>query len=1089
MSTRSVPPSSRLGAGALSAAVAALALIAAASLALGQDAGPGESEPAARPAPLRLGVCDVLVTGFDDRPVAGASVAVHPWSREQESVSAWNRSPRAAVPEPRSDTTDERGRASFAGLPEGRTAIAVTAPGRATASSHCVVVSGGTTDVVVRLEAGHALSGRVLGPDGEACAGFDVSAGVLPGSPRTVTDSDGRYELTGLPCGIAKLSVSPPGVYWRGLQRVLVPSVSRHDVVFESLPVVRGAVRDEDTGEPVAGAAVRIESYRHLMPPWSGTTTSDADGRWSLRWPVNYVGHVSVSHDGYRTATLVPDDVEELGARGATYDLSLAPAERPAPAVTETPARPSTLLRGRVVRSNGEPAAGVQVENERFGLRGWTNTDGRYLVRVPSGVPLADLRLGPRSESVEQPATLAEDPKRPGELAATTIVLSPPPQQPRARVLVVDAGGAPVAGAHVSFGSPWGARSESRSGADGRADVPVYVTIPTIQPSGQPSGHTTISAWAPGHGRAVTAVPKSSPFEPPDVTLRLPAYAPLRGRVVAGHPTRGIAGAALRMSPDARNALHVDFGYDDSSQWVLGTTEADGSFALPPLPRADVPLEIVPPRPYLKREISDTSARWRVRDIEVLLPVTIRGSVQFEDGTPASHATVEALHVRESRRTSRYQGEGVHVTVVCDDVGSFELRRVAPGPIRMLARPTPGRSAGFLTGRKLGEVDESGLPPVLFVVSRGRRVSGRVEDPNGEPVAGASVEAAASYRVSESPWATSPFADGLSTTTDPAGEFVLEGLEQREYVLRVIADPLVPTRVLLDEEAGRATVKLERRTSISGRLTDAAGDPLGGVRLKARPETPRPDDSRYAEPEARTAPDGTFRFDALRPGRWRLGTSRLALTPAPVAAGDQRLSFVATPLREHDLVVVVTDEQGAPIDGAKVALFEADDGTGSRRVLWRLGDWRRDNRTDSEGSVTLRVRESDPVRHTVDATASVRAAGFHERRDIPIEALDRPLRVTLSRGRVLTGTARFRDGRPAAGVWLRIDGARRFTSSDPRPEDDPHVFTDAAGRFAFSALPDGELSIVRVTHPGAWHPTGKPTRVGPGDTEIALTLD
>jgi hypothetical protein len=110
--------------------------------------------------------------------------------------------------------------------------------------------------------------------------------------------------------------------------------------------------------------------------------------------------------------------------------------------------------------------------------------------------------------------------------------------------------------------------------------------------------------------------------------------------------------------------------------------------------------------------------------------------------------------------------------------------------------------------------------------------------------------------------------------------------------------------------------------TLTGRVVDASGDAVAGLRVVVAPLPPRDDTPRR---EAFTDPAGQYAFESLLDGEYR------------IAAGDERsplaepreLSFVAPSLHMPDLVVPelgrvdvrVTEPNGTPVAEAEVIAY------------------------------------------------------------------------------------------------------------------------------------------------------------------------
>jgi RNA polymerase sigma factor (sigma-70 family) len=232
-------------------------------------------------------------------------------------------------------------------------------------------------------------------------------AGPFPGQPRTLTtDAEGRFRLAGVGKDrLVQFQVQGSNIEWRPV-RVLARDMKapveprkqqRYGAAYQEVypatchfisqpsRLIRGVVRDKNTGRPVAG--VRVDG--------DGTTdhaTTDAGGRFELRG-------IPKSERGYRVKVL------PAGQRYFSRGLHIpdTPGLEPMDATIELVS--GIVVKGRVTHGEtGKPFAGIHVEYNplfpnplavrSFGPDGpgivpcsWTETgpDGSYAVVVVPG--------------------------------------------------------------------------------------------------------------------------------------------------------------------------------------------------------------------------------------------------------------------------------------------------------------------------------------------------------------------------------------------------------------------------------------------------------------------------------------------------------------------------------------------------------------------------------------------------------------------------------------------------------------------------------------------------------------------------------
>ena len=164
-------------------------------------------------------------------------------------------------------TTDD-GSFTLENVPTGAMNLVATAPGYAAARTSLDVQEGKPiNDLVIELETGVRLTGKVTGPNGTPLA--DAMVGVQP-SPtgsfamtgslrRTATDSNGEYSLDGLEPGEETIQVMHPKYNPTSKSVTLKGAETKLDIQLEGGRTVTGVVVT-DSGMPVPDAQVNAFS-------------------------------------------------------------------------------------------------------------------------------------------------------------------------------------------------------------------------------------------------------------------------------------------------------------------------------------------------------------------------------------------------------------------------------------------------------------------------------------------------------------------------------------------------------------------------------------------------------------------------------------------------------------------------------------------------------------------------------------------------------------------------------------------------------------------------------------------------------------
>ncbi len=424
---------------------------------------------------------------------------------------------------------------------------------------------------------------------------------------------------------------------------------------------------------------------------------------------------------------------------------------------------------------------------------------------------------------------------------------------------------------------------------------------------------------------------------------------------------------------------------------------------------------------------------------EAMAVHTLAGRVE-EEGAPVAEAQV------------RVEGE-VGTRAVTDPEGRF--RMALRGERYNLVARSRDR-----TGSVSGTFPPAGdLDGIVIPIEPRATVSGRITDPDGEPVSGALVfiESAADDR-------------GM-TWSDEQGRFELLSSASGRTRIHVNADGYATSVTRVSAVRGATTeiaIRLIRTTHLTGVVRYDDGTPAAArsVTLRFRALGEARADSVSATTDAKGA------FDLAGPPS---GHARLTWGPKDDAL---ELELPAGPLE-------LTLPAGNPLEG--VVLFE-DGSPGARAsVLACLTAG-----TEIRGCDSTETDESGHfhLEHVADGvyrleSAVRRARVALEALALPRDAAASPLVLRLDRGRTMSGQVRDLEGRPVAHASVSA-----HTASQELPEDRGYsqAYTDDAGRFELEGLgaADYELEARSISGSDASSAT---LAARPPATDLEFTLD
>ena len=538
------------------------------------------------------------------------------------------------------------------------------------------------------------------------------------------------------------------------------------------------------------------------------------------------------------------------------------------------------------------------------------------------------------------------------------------------------------------------------------------------------------------------------------VTLRLPRVAsgPLAVQLEKGGSITGVvregrgrglvAGARVSLS---RN-LRVPGGWEEEATRNETTTDAKGRFRIDGIGRG--PVGLVARAPGFGEARRDARSGEAV-ELFLFPGASLAGVVRDDQGRPVTGAAVRTEGDRPSERT--------------DAKGEFRMASVRPGEHTVVAREG-GRAPGIAVVVVEPETEAS----VSIVLSDGGFVTGRVVDPEEQPLAGR-----LRVEVFDEHGLPSSVSDGLATDAKADGTFALGPLPIGTLGIGVSA-PRHATRRVEATIAGRGRtvdlgdVTLETGLVIRGQVRDREGSGIEGASVRARLRRP----GERGEGEATSEADGAFVVAGLKPGTYQLTASRSGLAPAHAMApaGGDPVDLVME--AGGEIAGRVVDADGQPAEEAFL-IAERAGGPGP-------GPGGASGAAD-EGEGRFVLRDVAAGRYVLQAQASGRG-----------EASISGVRVVAGK-RTAVGTLRLQGGGIVRGTVVDADGqgipgatviAERDLNMQSGELTDQ---TGSTGAFEIRGVPAGRVSVM-ASHPAYASPKPSVAEVDPGKEPAALRI-
>ncbi len=736
------------------------------------------------------------------------------------------------------------------------------------------------------------ITGRVLGPEGEARPGVEVSLESIPAGyerarlrllgragpdpvDRAQTGGDGAFALAAPEIGMWKVVVTAPGHLT--MEHRLLPLIDARELpALELKPAAALEVRLVDAGggprPGVVGAYTRGVRGNAWRPQLRLARAAD-DGVARLPLGRDETIRLEVLADGH--PLLLADVADERSVHlelpaGVRRTVRITGAEqRPLPGAVAF--QGSGLLPLGLADAEGRMALVLAAPTLKVATA--DRWHGAFELDLEAGVEkeelVEDLRLEP-------PATL------------------------RGRIFDL-ASRDPVPGALV-----WEVRGEPAV-TDGRGRYALEL-----------GAYRSRVVWAAAAGYLPGDGAQRDPASGEGPAIALAPAAQLRGRVV-DEERSPLPGVALELTLSPRGGR---FGGNRPWERRSATSSRRGTFDLSGL-AAGVAYRITATKPGfapLEVEVGALEPAERRSGLEVVLRAGRRavGRVVDESDAPVAGAevTLRAPPPADARAAAMMmarQGEdeaGGPATTT-DAEGSFEIGDLAPGRYDLDVRArgfAPATVPGLRLDEEVGEADFG-----TVVLVPGAAIEGRVADPDGRPVAGAAVTVHA-QREGLMGLGARPGPQGR-VETGADGRFVVADLLPDQPLTLAIAKEGYGTEAIgsVRPAADPIAVVLRPAGRLSGRVVDSQGDAIAGAHVTAHPDHRSMASASGAMMQqfrptwAKSDADGRFLIEGVEPGT--LTVSARAETYQQVMLSGVELE----PGTEREIEIVL--EAGAVVEG------------------------------------------------------------------------------------------------------------------------------------------------------------------------------
>ena len=733
-----------------------------------------------------------------------------------------------------------------------------------------------------------------------------------------------------------------------------------------------------------------------------------------------------------------------------------------------------TALRGRVVTADDQPvAAHLTVAESRWmaNRRPWqtepihTDAEGRFRVPV---VPEGKLRLrvtvkGQMTFSAPWVETPTDE----------EVLIRVPVGNSVVRGRVLDERENTIPGAtlvvHVDRdGAPHNARRASyraKAEDDGTYRIEQVLAGKLVQIDGFGSGYMDqtqrppLALWSGTRVEGDTEV---------DVTL-------IQGGTVSGIVRSGEDGPPLEGATVGLMVAQQHAQTFAASRVV--DTGPDGRFVLTGVPAGKHVVIATHPTHYMPAAENAPSTRTPPPELLILMPrggtalshdivmargLEVHGQVVGEDGKGIADAQIVAKNYGVGNKAwtwGVYNVSNMDALATSTADGSFRVRNLAPRDDWEIGPRKKGYLGAYTEPFELS--DQTKSAPLTLKLRAGATIEGKVIDHEGEPVAGAWINAWGNQSDIRATWSVSSSRDGT---------FVFDGISPGTSHINVHSNGLSTNTTIEDLKAGEVRrgveLKLGGGARVSGVLVDEDDKPVPGVFVILQSSQ---SGGQYGS--ATTDDEGRFEFSSAAQGSVRLTTYENGMQSnigKPFTAPAEDIRVVYKPDKSFVIEVHVVDDQGRPVPLVAVRIKSK----GRGQMMHMPGQ---DAVDAADGILRKSVQSKFPI--TIEAFDARDANGqplnLVKKKVTLKEEPAEPVQVRMQAGGLIAGKVFGPGDEPIGGATVKVGELA--------------VATDPDGSFRFVGLKEDSDASFHVEPPSGYvKPKAQKAKVG--DTDIVVRL-